>query len=173
MSPLALPIAGLVAVLGWECLPTSVDPAPMPAPVTQTAAGPAAPPPIADWTDIALARPLFAPDRRPVPGAAGAQDGLPRLTGIIRSDDAHLAIFAMPGATPDAAGKSLVVPQAAVVAGWVVSDIGDGAVTLTQGSRSALLRLSFTNVPVSAPAPPAKTGPVLLHEKRTSPFLQW
>lgn len=93
------------------------------------------------------------------------------MTGIIRSDDAHLAIFATPGITPDAAGKSLVVPQAAVVAGWVVTDIGDGAVTLTQGSRSALLRLSFTNAP--APAPAAKVGPVLLHEKRSSPFLQW
>ena len=138
-------------------------------------------PPVAAWSNTALARPLFAPDRRPAPGSAGAHDGLPRLTGTIRSDDDLLAIFATPGVTPGGAAKTLVIGRSGSVAGWTVAAIEDGAVTLERGTQSAIVRVSFTNVatvaapaaPAAAAAPPPGPNMVLLHEKRTSPFLQW
>jgi hypothetical protein len=167
----AVPIAALLGLLAWECLPATADTATVPAPVAAAVTATAATvPPVAAWADAALARPLFNRDRRPTPGAPGAHDGLPRLAGTIRSDESILAIFATPGAGPDTPSKSVVVHATDTVAGWTVADIADGAVTLERGSRSALVRVSFTDAPAPTPAGPAKL--TLLHDKRTSSFLQ-
>ena len=179
MSPFAPPIAALAALLIWECLPVAADPSTAPATIAAAArVVPQDTPPVTAWSEIVLARPLFALDRRPAPGAAGAQDGLPRLAGTIRSDADVLAIFAAPGATVEGAAKTLVVGRSGSVAGWTVAAIEDGAVTLERGARSAIVRVSFTNlavaaVPAAAAAPPPGPNMVLMHEKRTSPFLQW
>src|SRR5260221_12408581 len=39
------------------------------------------------WASTLLARPLFAPDRKPVGDSSAASVGLPRLAGIIASAD--------------------------------------------------------------------------------------
>jgi general secretion pathway protein N len=168
----AAPLAGLLALLAWECLPSPAEPElPPPAAAPRTVhAAPPETPPVPVWTDIVLARPLFAPDRRPATAAPSASAPLPRLSGTIRSDDNMLAIFAAPGSTPEAPGKSIAVGRSGSVAGWTIADITDGAVTLQRGARSATLRISFTNAPVVALTEAPKV--VLLHDKQTSPFLQ-
>ena len=84
MKRLALPFVLLAALLAWECLPTSIDPAPSSTAMTLPAIPTRAEtPPIAAWSDAVLARPLFALNRRPAPGAAGADQAPPRLAGTV------------------------------------------------------------------------------------------
>ena len=157
-------LAGIVTAELWPASATAkIQAADVPPPLA-TAAQEA--PPVAAWADIALGRPLFAPDRRAPQAGPATQVPLPRLAGTIRTDGSLLAIF-----QADGAARPLVLGRDAAVAGWTVADIADGAVTLVRGGSSVLLRLGFANQPVvlkpSAP-PPA----VLLHTKRTDPFLQ-
>jgi hypothetical protein len=165
----------LAALLAWECWPASIDQAPSPAAIALPAIpAPADTPPIAAWSDTVLARPLFALNRRPAPGAVGAYESPPRLAGTVRTDDALLAIFAAPqGGAPGGAAKSLVVGRAGSVAGWTVAAIDDGVVTLERAGQSAVVYVSFAGAPTPPPPPPPGPKMVLLHEKRTSPFLQW
>ena len=159
-----------------------------------------------------LARPLFAQDRRPRPGAlgmpsrSGTPDALPRLAGTVRSNDTLMAIFVLAGdpsasaatinpvtaslataspnhggpiqadsspdgTTSDARERPIVVGRDGLVADWTVVDIMDGAVTLERDGRTVTLRLSYANRPV-APHVAAPEALVLLHDKRTNPFLQ-
>jgi hypothetical protein len=167
-------MAVLVGVLGWEGLPVADVPVVV-APVVTPAAGgaPAAVvAPVAAWTDAVLGRPLFARDRRPVAHVAGGAAGvapevLPRLAGTVRSGDGMVAIF-VPGG---AAAKPVVVGRAGMVAAWTVVGIVDGAATLERDGRTVTLSLAYSNAPaeVHVVAPQAL---VLLHDKRTSPFLQ-
>jgi hypothetical protein len=207
-------MVALVAVLGWESLPAPGDP-PGVAPSLMPRAGtapPAAPPPIATWTNVVLERPLFARDRRPKRGVtsaasrSGESEALPRLAGTVRSNDTMMAIFVPAGPTatgatatspsaniavaanapsgaptrgdppangthPDWREKPVVVGRDGIVAGWTVLDIRDGAVTLERNGRSVTLRLSYANRPVAAQIA-SPEALVLLHDKRTSPFLQ-
>jgi hypothetical protein len=123
-------------------------------------------------------------------------DALPRLAGTVRSSDTLMAIFVLadrPSANPaantpipggpaqggsrrdetisDAGEKPVAVGRDGIVAGWTVVDIMDGVVTLERDGRSVTLRLSYSHRPIAAhfAAPKAL---VLLHDKRTSPFLQ-
>jgi hypothetical protein len=202
LKPIAALIAVLVAFLGWESLPASGDPPKMqPAATRLASAAPSmAQRPVAAWTSMVLARPLFARDRRPsVPGMpirSHAPDTLPRLAGTVRSNDSLQAIFVLAdhprvnpirdnptqggsppngttpnGTTPDASEKPIVVGRGGIVAAWTVIDISDGVVALERDGRSVTLRLSYANTPVAAhiAAPEAL---VLLHDKRTNPFLQ-
>ena len=124
-------------------------------------------PPVAAWTEAMLARPLFNPDRRPVPATMRAgKSTLPRLAGTIRADRGALAIFQPAG------GKPIVVGRGGVVADWTVSDIADGEVVLLRGDSTTTLRTSYANLPV--PSPQRVTAPQLLvlHDKRSNPFLQ-
>jgi hypothetical protein len=197
LKPLAALIAVLVALLGWESLPASGDPSEMQPAVTPlaSAAPSMAPRPVAEWTNMVLARPLFARDRRPnapgVPIRSGAPDTLPRLAGTVRSNDSLKAIFALAdhppvnpipdsltqggshpnGTTPDASEKPIVVGRDGIVAAWTVIDIEDGVVTLERDGRSVTLRLSYANTPVATHIAPPEAV-VLLHDKRTNPFLQ-
>lgn len=122
-------------------------------------------PPLDAWTDIVLSRPLFSPDRRPPASEAGPRLGLPRLAGTIGTGDAMLAIFQAEG------GKAVTASTGAKVGDWTVAEITPGAVTLARGGSRATLRLRFADQKVSTPAP-TRTEPMLLHEKRTNPFLQ-
>jgi hypothetical protein len=172
MTPLAAPIAVLVGLLAWECLPAPEDPVAAPQTVAAIVAGaPVVTPPVPAWTEIALARPLFAPDRRRPPNAPGARESLPRLTGTIRSDGTWRAIFAGAGAAAESPARSVVVRNGDAIAGWTVAEIADGAATLERGGRRVTLRLSFGNAPVATLIEQPK-GLVLLHDKHTSPFLQ-
>jgi hypothetical protein len=170
MKALLLANIALLALLGWESLPAA-DEAPVDVPIaaTQATTKAAPPPPVADWTRLVLARPLFAQDRRPpqtAKPAAAAAEVLPRLTGTIRTDDRLLAIFA-----PAGSGPPIVVARDGTVAGWTVTDIADGAVTLDRDGSALIVRLGFDKSAVTAAAPPSQTL-VLLHERRTNPFLQ-
>jgi hypothetical protein len=125
-------------------------------------------PPVAAWTEAMLARPLFNPDRRPVPAtrAGTGKSTLPRLAGTIRADRGALAIFQPTG------GKPIVVGRGGVVADWTVSDITDGEVILLRGGSTTTLRTSYANLPVPSPQPVTAPQLLVLHERRSSPFLQ-
>jgi hypothetical protein len=177
--------AALLGLLTWETLPTPDRPLAMPrfqAPMAN-AAKPEAPP-VAAWVDVVEARPLFAQDRRPQPQAAGTakapgpNDTLPRLAGTVRSDDSLLAIFApasiptaKQGDAPATEPKPIVVGPDGIVAGWTVVAIDDGAVTLERNGRTSTLTLTYANTPV-APSAAEPVTMVVLHEKRSNPFLQ-
>lgn len=212
-------MAVLVALLGWESLPdagASTQIASAVTPVTGVAP-PEASAPVAAWTNVILARPLFAQDRRPKPSALGlssrpgAPDALPRLAGTVRSNDTLMAIFVLAGVpsaraatidpaaaiptpvnpatvnpghggptqggsppdgtTSDAHEKPVVVGRDGLVADWTVVDIKDSAVTLERDGRTVTLHLSYANRPVAAHVA-APEAMVLLHDKRTNPFLQ-
>jgi hypothetical protein len=68
---------------------------------------------------VVLARPLFAPDRKLVPGTMAAQPGMPRLTGIIATADGALAIFQPAGGV-----RPVVARPGERVGGWEVMTIG-------------------------------------------------
>jgi hypothetical protein len=160
---------GLAGVLAIELLPAVAQTAPEPAvgvPVQPDAAAPADAPPLAAWADISLGRPLFAPDRRASQAGPAVREHMPRLAGTIRSGDSPLAIF-----EPEGNGKSLVLGRDGTVAGWTVADITDGAVTLVRAGRTDTLQLSYANRPVVA-RPNGPPAVVILHDKRTDPFLQ-
>jgi hypothetical protein len=78
------------------------------------------------WVAVILNRPLFAPDRRPAPGASTvvAAAGVPRLSGIVVAPGEAGAIFQPKGAKP------LVAHPGDVVGGWMVSAIAANGVTL-------------------------------------------
>jgi hypothetical protein len=191
VKPLFALTAVLVGVLGWESLPEADYPvgvAPLVAPVAGVVPAVVVAP-VAAWTDAVLARPLFARDRRPVAHEAGVrssggvQDVLPRLAGTVRSSDGLVAIFVPGGSAPvDAAPggsgvkavpgeKPVVVGRAGMVAAWTVVDITDGSATLERDGRTVTVNLSFSNAPAEAHVV-APQALVLLHDKRTSPFLQ-
>jgi hypothetical protein len=184
VKPLFALMAVLAGVLGWEGLPEADVPVVV-TPVVTPMAGVATAVvvPVGAWTDAVLGRPLFAKDRRPLAHVAGVVAGvapevLPRLAGTVRSGDGMVAIF-VPGGTAPAdpaakaapAEKPVVVGRAGMVAAWTVVDIADGSATLERDGRTVTLSLAYSNAPaeVHVVAPQAL---VLLHDKRTSPFLQ-
>jgi hypothetical protein len=130
-------------------------------PAASTQPAPAAPAisamPIANhsvaWSATLLARPLFAPDRRPVPVAASPvphEMALPRLSGIVLSPGLHLAIFEGDHTTP-----AIVVADGGVINGWTVATIAADSVTLARdGSQSVTLRPRFAGGMAAANAPP-------------------
>jgi hypothetical protein len=90
-------------------------------------------------------------------------------SGIIRLTDTALAMFQPVSA--DGRAKSVVVGTGADLSGWTITDITSEGVTLIRGDRIATLRLSYANLPIA----PRHLGLVptrVLHDKRTSPFLQ-
>jgi hypothetical protein len=129
LKPLAGLIAVLVALLGWESLPAPSDPTGIASVVMPPASAtpPESPAPLAAWTNVVLARPLFARDRRPTPDApsmpsrSAAPDALPRLAGTVRSNDTLMAIFVLAG-----------LPSASPTAGSLGA-AGPGAVNPTPG----------------------------------------
>ena len=107
--PHALPgLAGLLALalaLASEWL--------LPAPGTTNGIAPGALPsvatgmpaaPVAQWGATALARPLFAPARRPGTAPGYTSGGLPRLSAIIVTGNSRVAIFSTKGQKPQLLG---------------------------------------------------------------------
>lgn len=93
------------------------------------------------WVVAMLARPLFAPDRRPRAAAkvvAHAAAVLPRLTGILIYGDGRRALFAgIDGAKPMAAA------EVAEVADFHVQKIEAGQVTLLGPDGARVVRPTF------------------------------
>jgi hypothetical protein len=108
---------------------------------------------------IALARPLFDPQRRP-PETAGATAASPelsdaRLTGIVIERDRSYAIFDMTGAKP------LTVGEGETVSGWRIDSIAPTAVSLTgPGGTRTLQPKPDPNLASRAGVPPAIAGQV-------------
>jgi hypothetical protein len=91
------------------------------------------------WVGTILGRPLFAADRRPVPGYATAHAGLPRLAGVIAGPTDAVAIFeAGNGAKP------LAVHAGEQVNGWHLTLIDAETVTLQKDGVNTVLRPAFT-----------------------------
>ena len=177
----------LVAVVAAEAVSApSGDVGQPSAPPSHPAAAPPAPlAPEGDrsaaWSTTLLGRPLFAPDRRPIAGAAGPlahEAALPRLSGIMLSPTLRLAIF-----EDDHAPRARIVAEGASVAGWMVAGIGTDSVTLSRdGSPSITMRPRFAaGSPQAAPArphpapisrwtEPAATG--ILRTRWSNPHLQ-
>lgn len=94
-----------------------------------------------EWVTIALARPLFSPNRRPAADLAGAVGGspagLPRLAGIVVGPLGRSAIFAVDG------GKPIVVQEGGRVAAYLVKSIEAEEVRLLGPDGARVLSPSF------------------------------
>jgi hypothetical protein len=129
------------------------------------------------WLAVALARPLFAPDRRPVAGSVAADSGIPRLTGIIVSPGGSSAIFQTAGDH-----KSTVARHGDRVGTWELTALTADAVSLRKDNEVIVLRPGFARIAhdaatVQEPKPPpsrwevaAPTG--VLRARWSNPQLQ-
>ena len=117
----------------------------------------------ADFATTALARPLFRADRHPFPvndqdATSTAPIDLPRLTGILMSDDLKRAIFA-----PDGADKAIVVAEGENVGDWRVQEIAADSVTMVgpDGTRRLRPKFAANQVPTTpgTPGAPDATEP--------------
>jgi hypothetical protein len=161
LALIAIALAGLIAI--ELILPSGNNPEAAGVPETQTAETDAAPQggnsSPADFAATILARPLFRPDRHPFP--TGGQEvstapvDLPRLTGILMSDDIRRAIFA-----PDGADKAIVVAVGESVGDWRVQEIAADSVTMVGPDGTRRLRPKFAANPAPAiPGAPDATPP--------------
>ena len=96
---------------------------------------------VGQWVAVALARPLFAPDRKPVAGTLAADPGMPRLTGIVASVDRAVAIF-----QPTGDAKPMVALRGAMVDGWEVTAITANAVNLRKQDQVIILSPRFNGI---------------------------
>lgn len=129
------------------------------------APAPAAPDRTGEWAATALARPLFAQDRRPVAearsaAAAGGPAGreLPRLAGVLVGPGGSAAIFATAGDNT----KPQVLRIGDHVGAYEVKAIVTGEVTLAGPDGDRTLRPSFDPRPAGgggAPRPVAVAPP--------------
>ncbi|GBQ87719.1 general secretion pathway protein GspN [Asaia krungthepensis] len=81
-----------------------------------------------------LARPLFAPSRRPAL-SPDRVEGTPRLAGIIESEGKASAIFMLPGRE-----RGVIVPIRGTMGNWQIVSIGGGAVTIRENGQDRILR---------------------------------
>ena len=128
------------------------------------------------WVDSILARPLFAPSRRPPAIAAGpgtSGPGFPRLTGIIIMPQQREAIFAVPGKT-----QQVVVTAGGRLNGVLIKSIEAGWIVIVDAAGARVVRPSFSTGAASSrtagAAPPSAPVMVDLPPVRsvpgTSPF---
>jgi hypothetical protein len=104
---------------------------------------------VGQWVAVALARPLFAPDRKPVAGTLAADPGMPRLTGIVASVDRAVAIF-----QPTGDAKPLVALRGEMVDGWQVTAITADAVNLRKQNQVIILSPRFNGIQHDGTAAP-------------------
>jgi hypothetical protein len=93
------------------------------------------------WLAIALARPLFAPDRKPVAGSMAADPAIPRLTGIIVSPDGAAAIFQTASNS-----KSVVARDGDRVGSWELTALTADGVSLRKENEVIVLRPRFAGI---------------------------
>jgi hypothetical protein len=160
LALIAVALVGLIAI--ELMLPSGDKPETAGVPETQATDAGAAPQggniSPADFAATILARPLFRPDRHPFPTGdqevSTAPVDLPRLTGILMSDDIKRAIFA-----PDGADKAIVVAVGESVGDWRVQEIAADSVTMV-GPDGTRLRPKFAANPAPAiPGAPDATPP--------------
>jgi hypothetical protein len=108
----------------------------------------------AAWVNAILARPLFSIGRRPPKIAAArgpsAQDGIPRLSGILIAAGLKRAIFA-----PEGGGKPLVLSEGESLADTAIRDIQPSQVILASGE---VLHPAYDKNRVPSPQPYAAPG---------------
>ena len=131
-------------------------------------AGAAAVPPdrSRDWAATTLARPLFAPGRRPpAPAAtpAAGPAGVARLTAVVITEAGRSAIFAAPD------GHPIVAVVGGQVGPWRIEAIGAGEVTVSGPEGRLVMHPSFAPAggrpqAPGAPAPPAAAKPSILEQ---------
>jgi len=150
--------AGLAATIAFELQRGSreeqyvTSDRPPTASQTSGRTGPVAAPPEQQgkWAAVAIARPLFAPDRRPRAAAGVATRApavLPRLTGVMISAENRRAIFdSVDGA------KSSLVSEGTVVAEFRVQKIEVGRVILLGPDGARVVRPSFDQRPAAVVA---------------------
>jgi hypothetical protein len=141
LRPLILLAANvaLAALALWPFLPQRAPAEPAPAAASTGDAGQklASLPPFADFAETS-ARPLFAPTRRPTPGAAALGiDGRYRLLGLVIAGSARHALVA-----PVAGGPALELGEGEAIDGWTVTRIERDRVTLASPMGEATLALS-------------------------------
>jgi len=151
MAAAALALCGVIAVeiAGREARPQAVfgrPASPTPARDAISLAEPPAEPDVR--LKAILARPLFSPDRRPMPSAARSVSGLPRLTGIIVTEQRRFALFA-------AAGKTIIAEQGLRLGAYDVMAISVSGVTVAGPEGTTVLR------PIFDPTPPPVAKPAL------------
>jgi len=151
----AASIAGLIYSDAWR-LPEAPPTVPRAAPtqVAESSAesppGETTPPALQEFSEI-IARPLFTADRRPDrPSAQETVTQAPvsapvspssdqfRVMGIVISEDAKTALIKPVGQNSEIQR----VKEGQVVSGWKVTAIEPEAVTVTQGGRSEIIKLS-------------------------------
>ncbi len=153
-SVLALSLLAVIAVEFGRSGDATADALPSDRPPrrAEPARGPQPPTRVEQWIATSLARPLFAPDRRPpAAGTVAATSGgphLPRLAGTLVSTEGHRAIFA---AEADG-GRPLVVDEGGRVGPWTVRSIAPGEVMLSGPDGQRTIGPSFDR---TAPAPEA------------------
>ncbi len=132
-------------------------PAPPPIPPHPQTAGAS---PAASWSAAILARPLFAPSRRPPAGPAApgiALASLPRITGTMVTPAGRSVIFAVPG------GKPVVVGEGGHLGPYTIRRIAAGLVTVDGPGGTRTLGPAFDPNPHApaatlTPAPPGFAG---------------
>jgi type II secretory pathway component PulC len=145
---LAATVIIFAALAAWPWL---VPPTPATQPLAASAAGAPSPslaalPPLATYAAI-VERPLFAPSRRPAPGAAAIGPSLEsryRLLGIVGSGPKRKAFVA------DGARRGEIA-EGDTLDGWAVKEIGPDRVMLTSPAGETTLRLTRAS---SEPAKP-------------------
>jgi general secretion pathway protein N len=100
---------------------------------------------VSQWSETALARPLFASSRRPA-DQGSSDDGLPRLSAIIVTNGTRSAIFSTDGQKPQILGEG------GTVGGYRVRAILPDQVQLDGPSGPLTLRPQFITPPPAAPA---------------------
>ena len=153
-------LAGAVAAeIAWpdaEEAPAQARPAAAPA-----ARPPRPPDQVGAWAATLLARPPFAADRRPPPGAATGtvMAELPRLAGIMMDGGARSALFA------NAGGRTIVAQEGAHLGAFEVRAIRADEVLLAGPDGPRTLRPSFVKaegapMPAPLPSPPPPQPPI-------------
>lgn len=149
---LATAFAGTAAWQLWAdpyALPADGPLATTPPNGPQSLPRPQAPDMTERWVEVALARPLFRLDRRPVAPAEASRrptEEVPRLTALLSGPFGRRAIFA------GANGRSSVVTVGSAVNGWTVKAIEAGAVSLAGRDGERIVRLA-NGAPKPAPEP--------------------
>jgi hypothetical protein len=122
--------------------------------------------PLDEQVAMALARPLFNPDRRP-PGLAESKSatelGLEslRLAGIITAPDRRFAIFAVTG------GKPLALGEGQTVSGWQIESITPREVSLSAFGGMMTLHPQPGPAAADAAAPTKLTFDRVLPDQQT------
>jgi hypothetical protein len=103
-----------------------------------------------------LARPVFNPGRRPISSAAKNVTGLTRLTGIVITKSAKIAIFA---ASSD--GHPIIAEEGSRISAYEVKNISDSGVTVV-GPAGVLVMTPHFDVahpPTPKQSPPGPPRP--------------